>query len=391
MKYFYKFIFSLIFCSFIAFSFAVGLAEVEEHWNCPNCGSLMITDYCTKCGTKKPTEIVCSSCGEKYPADSGVLFCGKCGAKLSEKSSDKSEESKDYPKEENGHFGMWDISQYVDEFNRPTSSRYIKNKNWIKGIFSNSATNNSSLNVKILVDKNDISIMLYEYDDHQVKSYGSYSVEYLINVLDALGNKHTMIGKMYSDRIIIQAEYIDELLSILAEGGEISFSIVERNYKINNYLFTIMNASNFDAAYKKLTGRDIIPISVAAQITPTPSPKEIKEKEERKRFNEIVAYAKEIAEPIGFDGYWHKSSSQTVSVNKKQFMVSTSLINVMHVFDYFFKNGVAVKKSLSTYSDKYDYEQMYNEIVQMLREMNDMSSSVINKTYFNSKYAHMPK
>ena len=56
-------------------------AEGEE-WACPGCGAANTTNFCVKCGTAKPEEIICQACGAKYPLDSGVVFCGDCGAKL---------------------------------------------------------------------------------------------------------------------------------------------------------------------------------------------------------------------------------------------------------------------------------------------------------------------
>tara|TARA_B100000900_G_scaffold393353_1_gene389744 strand:+ start:91 stop:270 length:180 start_codon:yes stop_codon:yes gene_type:complete len=47
-------------------------------------------------------------------------------------------------------FGDWEISNYVDRFGDETSYSYIKY--YTDGTFSNSATNNSDLFVRILID-----------------------------------------------------------------------------------------------------------------------------------------------------------------------------------------------------------------------------------------------
>ena len=62
-------------------------AEVAE-WVCPECGTESTTNFCMQCGTERPL-IVCPECGEEYIADSKVLFCGHCGAKLPEYKSRK--------------------------------------------------------------------------------------------------------------------------------------------------------------------------------------------------------------------------------------------------------------------------------------------------------------
>lgn len=56
-------------------------AEGDE-WVCADCGAANTTNFCIKCGAKKPEEIVCPDCGTKHPIDSGAVFCGNCGAKL---------------------------------------------------------------------------------------------------------------------------------------------------------------------------------------------------------------------------------------------------------------------------------------------------------------------
>ncbi len=50
---------------------------------CPNCGNMIISNFCTECGTKKPEEPkekFCTNCGEK--ADLNAKFCMNCGTKL---------------------------------------------------------------------------------------------------------------------------------------------------------------------------------------------------------------------------------------------------------------------------------------------------------------------
>ena len=68
----------------------------------------------------------------------------------------------------------------MDEFNDPTAQKYITTKSMIYGTFSNTATNNSQLTAKILVDSVDISFILYEYGKYQVKSGSTY--EYRISI-----------------------------------------------------------------------------------------------------------------------------------------------------------------------------------------------------------------
>ena len=49
--------------------------------------------------------------------------------------------------------GIWQFTYYVDEFRMPTDQGYIRNAEPIEGIFSNSATTDSKLDVVILLDE----------------------------------------------------------------------------------------------------------------------------------------------------------------------------------------------------------------------------------------------
>lgn len=71
---------------FLILGCTCSFAEGDE-WVCPDCGAANTTNFCTKCGTKKPEEIVCPNCGTKYPIDSGTAFCGNCGTKLQQTAS----------------------------------------------------------------------------------------------------------------------------------------------------------------------------------------------------------------------------------------------------------------------------------------------------------------
>ena len=62
---------------------ACSLAE-NAGWICPECGSANEENFCLQCGAKKPESIVCPACGKEYAPDSGAVFCGNCGAKLTQ-------------------------------------------------------------------------------------------------------------------------------------------------------------------------------------------------------------------------------------------------------------------------------------------------------------------
>ena len=79
--------FRIIIAVFLSLALILGCAGAfseGEEWTCPECSAVNTTHFCTKCGAKKPEEVICPACGTKYPADAGVVFCGNCGAKVAQ-------------------------------------------------------------------------------------------------------------------------------------------------------------------------------------------------------------------------------------------------------------------------------------------------------------------
>ena len=74
----------------------------------------------------------------------------------------------------------WESKYFVDEFGDLTNNAYITSTQY--GVFSNSATTNSTLKVKFLIEKDEVAIQLYEYGGTSpVKTSGS-SKEYRIKI-----------------------------------------------------------------------------------------------------------------------------------------------------------------------------------------------------------------
>lgn len=155
--------------------------------------------------------------------------------------------------------GVWEIRYYIDKFKMPTDEAYIRNTNLIRGTFSNAATDNSELLVRFLIDKDSVSMMLYEYGSNQVKNSYSDDEDYDIYVLDSSGTKHEFWGYIRpdGDRIYFMKEtYVREneaaFLDILKQGGKIHFYIEESDRRTTQYNFVIDNATGFSAAYEQL-------------------------------------------------------------------------------------------------------------------------------------------
>ena len=156
----------------------------------------------------------------------------------------------------NQKFGIFEVGYYVDEFDQPTNEGYVSNTTLIGGTFSNSATTDSQLLVKVLVDSENITFFLYEYGRSQVKNNSSrYVDEYKITMKTADGTKHSMTGTVYcgGDRLHIDQRYEEKVLEALKSGENVSFYIVESEYTTTTYLFTVPT-SDFAEEYAKLFG-----------------------------------------------------------------------------------------------------------------------------------------
>lgn len=148
--------------------------------------------------------------------------------------------------------GMWSVRHYVDEFGEPTKQGYISNTSSINGTFSNTATQNSALNVDFLISNSSkISIQLYEYaGNNPVKAYSSESYRVLIQDKD--GNRLKLTATNYSDRLSFDKTASRQVHNVLMKGGTIKFKIYEIDTPTTEYDFTILKADWYENAYAKL-------------------------------------------------------------------------------------------------------------------------------------------
>jgi DNA-directed RNA polymerase subunit RPC12/RpoP len=174
----------------------------------------------------------CSLCGDTYEKYESAL-----GHTTSEGTCSRCGES----------FGSWEITFYVDEFNNPTNQAYIRTSDVLYGTFSNSATTDSTLYARILIDTEDIAIKLWEYGRNEVNAYTS--TDYKITILDDSGTKHYTTGTMYKngDRIYL-ADWT--LVNLLQDNAQLKIYIQENSkYGVNStYLFSVKNG-NFNSIY----------------------------------------------------------------------------------------------------------------------------------------------
>ncbi len=150
--------------------------------------------------------------------------------------------------------GMWSVSHYVDDFGEPTKEGYIRNSSYIGGLFSNTATQNSALNVRFLIsNSSNISIKLFEYaGNNPVKAYSSESYRVLTQGAD--GKRLKLTATNYSDRLSFSKTDSRKVHSVLMKGGQIKFKIYEIDTPTTEYDFTISEADWYENAYRKLKG-----------------------------------------------------------------------------------------------------------------------------------------
>jgi hypothetical protein len=179
--------------------------------------------------------------GEEDDKENDKKFIPKKKAKLPDKKKvvDKVVD-KDY-------IGVWEIKYFVDDFGDFTDERYITNINWIKGKFSNSATENSKLNVMFLISKKDYTIKLFEYaKNNPLKQVSKYTVL----IKDKNDKVFELKAENLTDRLKFDKESKEVLHEILMEGGIIKFSINKEGSN-NEYDFKFQ-ADGYDNVYGKL-------------------------------------------------------------------------------------------------------------------------------------------
>lgn len=174
---------------------------------------------------------------------------------LAEKKKKEAEEKERIRLANINNTGMWSVSHYVDDFGEPTKKGYITNTSDISGLFSNTATQNSALNIRFLISNSSkISIKLFEYaGNNPVKAYSSESYRVLIQDKD--GKRLKLRATNYSDRLSFDKTTSRKVHNIFMKGGTIKFKIVEIDTPTTEYEFTISKADWYENAYRKLIGK----------------------------------------------------------------------------------------------------------------------------------------
>ena len=150
---------------------------------------------------------------------------------------------------------LWKKGYYTDEFNEATGEEFAFID--LKGTFSNTATTDSDLSVRIIADYNDIQFYLLEYETYKLTSFFDTQT-YTIRVKDGADNIHTFSGWLSesTNRIILDDKYKAEMLDILKVGGRIRFAITDDHSTSTKYVFAINNANNFESQWDSITAHN---------------------------------------------------------------------------------------------------------------------------------------
>lgn len=171
---------------------------------------------------------------------------------------------------------IWEVKEYVDEFNDPTGEKYIV-AGPFEGTFSNSATTNSELKAYVFCDNEKVWLRLFEYGDSQVNNPNSEIREYQIKTKVGLDHfpserifafKGSISGgsgdmyiynQLYTDNYSgelgaseISGVRYENLLDVLKRSTSIKFAITGIDFPLDKYNFSISNAGNLEDALQSI-------------------------------------------------------------------------------------------------------------------------------------------
>ena len=141
--------------------------------------------------------------------------------------------------EEKKKKSKWEIKYYVDEFGDRTENGYVY-RVIDDGFFSNSATSNSKLSVKFLIEPNELTIMLLEYGSNYVKGSKKRPDNYEV-ALKISDQKYLFKAKNYSDRLTFDNKSSSEIIELIDKNDQIKFYIEEiSDYSKTSYKFNLL-------------------------------------------------------------------------------------------------------------------------------------------------------
>lgn len=146
-----------------------------------------------------------------------------------------------------GEYGIWKVTYYVDDFGEPTKDGYVFTS--CTGKFSNSATTNSELGVKFIIDESVFCIQLYEYNrNHPVKGYLD-TFQFKAKRSDGEILEFETLNDEYGHNFV-HTKYDKKIRAFLQQGkGEVKFIAECRESNLlSQYEFTLKDISYLSEA-----------------------------------------------------------------------------------------------------------------------------------------------
>lgn len=139
------------------------------------------------------------------------------------------------------------IKHYVDRFGDSTNDTYISQREKQSGTFSNSATTNSRMSWYIIISGSEVSFVIFEYDDNQLRGSSEFPDKYSIFVKDDKEQTHVFTGENRSDRISLKENHIQDFKKLLSISGQLKIVIRENtSYTASEYNLGILECGNYD-------------------------------------------------------------------------------------------------------------------------------------------------
>lgn len=160
--------------------------------------------------------------------------------------------------------GVWIVGDYVNASGKKTGEHYVGTMMRLTGSFDNAYTQNADLQAVILYDRTkdesalsgiyeSIAFDLYENNETKVSNPLQRTRYFEICVWDKNNVKYDMRGHIFSDdtRIYLDSKYIQTLLKILKDGGNIQFRFIVEDQTQTCYRFSIPDADGFGVVYDR--------------------------------------------------------------------------------------------------------------------------------------------
>ena len=148
---------------------------------------------------------------------------------------------------------LFTIKYFVDAFGDQTEKGYITQKTRSSGTFSNSATTNSKINWYIILAKNEISFVIFEYERTRLTGSSGYPDYYNVSIKTEDGMVEDFYCSNSSDRISVSKKDFDRFIQTILKEGTIKISIKESTkYSASSYNLGAVDFSGVKELYNSL-------------------------------------------------------------------------------------------------------------------------------------------